>query len=746
MPANWFLGLRDFLRACNAFVEIDGVYTVTPRRHRDVVLMDHAIKGPWTALELDRINRYRIWQQVETLSDIVSARGDTLGYAPSSNSKLKWARQPEPGPLTLAIWRKFTNTFTIGRTRRLQHPLGAWTDTSTREWTKGFDTDLECLVLKRPEGWAYYFARKNTHGSWKSSSIPDFYDDPPDNMSPVDLDVISEHSIRFFPSNRTPDSPLPRYKPPRRTFQTYIYGLQPWEQHLLTNIEYDITTDSLLESLLKGTKVLGCSDGGEIYDYGYYGWVIASATAVICSGRGTAYGGPTSSYRSEGYGRLAMMRFVYHYIKFFHNEPLDETTFMSYCDNKTVLDNETNLKTGAWQWSPIWSARSNYDVLRQLELAQDDMPCRVTTNHVAGHQDDKVPWDKLTRPQQLNVLADKLATEQRRELEDEFPAGIPNGPHLPSHTARLYIDNKLQGSKEKHTIATNWATAEIAEYYTGKFGWSQETFQQVNWEAIGTVQAQIPDIQRRFVVKLFIRWLPLNMRQYIQGASSPECIACGQDEHQSHLYQCLQRLEWRTKFLQALETLLKELETPSTMRKIITHALKEELEDVLISDRQSYCQPNSLLTWTDFFMGRIDRGFETAMDTKYSKKPSHKTTGKIWTDKVIKFLWDQSYEAWKLRCTRQHSSDTHRRDDYLHQEATATTKTFYKQQHKTREYDRAHIFRQPLEIILEYTTSQLQAWVKATKPALVQALKDALSIDLQFTRDIREYFTLRDTI
>ncbi len=103
----------------------------------------------------------------------------------------------------------------------------------------------------------------------------------------------------------------------------------------------------------------------------------------------------------------------------------------------------------------------------------------------------------------------------------------------------------------------------------------------------------------------------------------------------------------------------------------------------------------------------------------------------------------QSKEAKMHKTTFIRQTQTRRL--YLHQAATATAKTYYKQQQKTRKYDQAHIFRPPLETILEYTTSQMQAWVTNTKPALVQALKDALSIDLQFTRDIREYFQLRAT-
>ena len=68
-----------------------------------------------------------------------------------------------------------------------------------------------------------------------------------------------------------------------------------------------------------------------------------------------------------------------------------------------------------------------------------------------------------------------------------------------------------------------------------------------------------------------------------------------------------------------------------------------------------------------------------ASDEVLFKDKNSKFTGKQWTTKVIKTLWDQLYKIWKIRSKRQHSSDTRQCNDYEHQEALATAKTFVNQ-------------------------------------------------------------------
>ncbi len=280
-----------------------------------------------------------------------------------------------------------------------------------------------------------------------------------------------------------------------------------------------------------------------------------------------------------------------------------------------MLNNERKLLTGEWQWSPVWCNKPNYDVTRQIELAQKDIKFKFSTQHVSGHQDDTKKWHELTRPEQMNVIADRMATKQKEELLRKFPAGPEPGPTLPAHTTQLYVDGKVVTAKEKGTMLKTWSTQELKKYYLSKFTWSPSTYHRVNWAAIKTVRPQLSDTQARFIIKLTIHWLPLNQRQHEHGGSSPACLACGAVETQEHLYRCPQRQQWRNLFIKALQLKLTELQTPIASKLTILDAVIEELTGTPPSNRDSVLQPESLLTWQDFLMGRIDRLWEQKMDT-----------------------------------------------------------------------------------------------------------------------------------
>jgi hypothetical protein len=55
------------------------------------------------------------------------------------------------------------------------------------------------------------------------------------------------------------------------------------------------------------------SDGGMVNGYGSYGWIIANEQEII-KGRGEAEGAKflMQSFRAEGYGMLAALRYILH--------------------------------------------------------------------------------------------------------------------------------------------------------------------------------------------------------------------------------------------------------------------------------------------------------------------------------------------------------------------------------------------------------------------------------------------------
>ena len=151
-----------------------------------------------------------------------------------------------------------------------------------------------------------------------------------------------------------------------------------------------------------------------------------------------------------------MIAFVHGFLDFHQFDGNSNHKIASYCDNLGVVDNCNKTQDNDWTWYPSQCARDNYDVLALIDALSNQISITITLEHLKGHTDDFTPFEELTRPEQLNVLADELATKQHNEMDESTLIRNQN-PHLPSHNARLYINNRLQTGKEKQTVLFAWA-------------------------------------------------------------------------------------------------------------------------------------------------------------------------------------------------------------------------------------------------------------------------------------------------
>ncbi len=109
----------------------------------------------------------------------------------------------------------------------------------------------------------------------------------------------------------------------------------------------------------------------------------------------------------------------------------------SYYDNFSQLKNEEGLHTGDIDLS-IWCTNPDHDVIMTLHAFRTKLPPRLASLHVYVHQDGNCEFNLLSRPAQLNVLADDLTSEVL-ELSEQltnllsstrYPPSAPITPRL----------------------------------------------------------------------------------------------------------------------------------------------------------------------------------------------------------------------------------------------------------------------------------------------------------------------------
>ena len=98
-------------------------------------------------------------------------------------------------------------------------------------------------------------------------------------------------------------------------------------------------------------------------------------------------------------------------------------------------------------------------------------------HHVKGHQNDKRRFSELDREAKYNVLCDEYATQETNG-SDKTELPYPGSKAMIMINVKWIMINIEQRLKEAST------GPEMRKYIIGRFTWSEEDFECVNWKAI----------------------------------------------------------------------------------------------------------------------------------------------------------------------------------------------------------------------------------------------------------------------
>jgi hypothetical protein len=127
-------------------------------------------------------------------------------------------------------------------------------------------------------------------------------------------------------------------------------------------------------------------------------------------------------------------------------------TYEIFCDNMGVVRHGNNV------YRPLSESQAQADLLTLLRRNILVSELKVTYVHVYGHLDDNTSFSELSLPQQLNVMADKLA---RDHLLAQVALGTAWGPTYPHEPVRIWLSQKKITSSFRQAIYTDWG-AQVA--------------------------------------------------------------------------------------------------------------------------------------------------------------------------------------------------------------------------------------------------------------------------------------------
>jgi hypothetical protein len=396
---------------------------------------------------------------VEYLSDICDQAGKrilpeaTEWHNPRTISQATklFPKQACPGKKQWTMFRKFLRS-TYGRNSwnfTLETPLGEWTTAhDEREWIHYHDHTYPAYFQRKQDKWLMWTI-PSTHDPFTKirieSSTPPFtiMESLPEDCIPIsDITNKDGHIDYLIPTkNLRPvavdiDELLePQDIPANATFPDFIQSLQDAERILLEQ-NYEVNHDdgpSLLEMLQcpdQTAELIIVTDGGAVTNQGSFGWVIGTLDRVLWKCKGPAHGLPIHSFRAESVGVLSVLWFLDRFCEFYNIKPINRPTLWLGTDSLSFLDRIKDLKEiPVNDWYANVFAYSDIDVTLEIFKCLESHPFAYVFNHVKGHQDDKKKYSQLSRPSQLNVLADELATEALRDQQwDTTPLFYPM-PH-----------------------------------------------------------------------------------------------------------------------------------------------------------------------------------------------------------------------------------------------------------------------------------------------------------------------------
>jgi hypothetical protein len=788
LEGQWLNSTRKFLAHCRAQLRIPSLPTPTHYRESDRFIMDVVISLSYTAGQIKQVNRCRLFLQARRLSEITTLEGTSIdrtawcGAARLASSH-DWPRQGRPGPAAWRLWRRTLikafchqpdGRVLVSAAGILVQPLGAWLPGSRPFQLARYPAFLEPttkqLYLPTSDTSPSYevvhpLDRRMTHFiSYDVDALPAPIHQVhalPELSVPVEL--IPQGELIKVEKSRTPGAVPPAPAPlPPTSFTDYCEGLPPWEQQLIAHIRPHASTIALQACLSRGVPLYLCSDGGALKHVGSIGWVIATEDEVLWDCTGFAFGWFANSFRSEGLSHLSMFVFLQRFILYYKVDvccpappadaalPMRRPLLRAATDNRGLLLRLAQAQHRLSSPFPSDALRAEYDVISGLTSIIRSFGFKIHWEHVKGHQDAVVPVDQLTRMEQLNILADALATEGLDIAE-------------PQRTCYFITPSIVELRVNHTTITSHYAThlrqaagsEDFFKWYITNYHWNTVEINFIDWDAHLAAIRKLTFNEKRFITKFNFQWLPTGHQQHkvdsSQSTICPSCQSPDVEETESHLYQCPRRLTMVGDLFNQIRKFHEEEHTSPALQDTLFEALNFEIFEKPPAfshhhDNEAVTrlrQEQTMLGWGQLFRGRfsckwaaIQQSFllTLAVDRRYF-------TGDLWVRKLINLLWKFNRTLWDARNLDRHGHTPLQNQAIRRDRLQASVHALYDSSPLMLAADR-DIFALPAEDRLrEHKPARIAKWIHEARPIVATSIKDATKKIKRTFRSVADFFT-----
>ena len=318
---SWLKHTWKFLSENNMAIA-DKLAEMPLRADNDKYLIQAFYEAGFRSWELRRLNLCRLYLQVVTTSDIVTADGETITQAAwegtadncAARPSIEWPNQGRPGPSDWLRWQAaLTKTLRLSANRRLGEPIGIWNDKDS-DWRWFYDPSSERLYHRKDDSSLEYFPKAPLR-----SRLMKFLNSNPTNELPPSAKRASVEQQRSYWVLKATDYRM-RAQPeipnvPEESMNLLQCTIDSLPNDAKWAVKDWIGTDdgSILAEALRTGTAIGVSDGSFKDEFGTACLVLEgkdSAGRIVIPSVIPGQGSDQSAYRSELGGLFGLVVLV----------------------------------------------------------------------------------------------------------------------------------------------------------------------------------------------------------------------------------------------------------------------------------------------------------------------------------------------------------------------------------------------------------------------------------------------------
>jgi len=575
------------------------------------------------------------------------------------NKNLDWSVQGKPSSGDWGEWRKALACLRDGHPKRLRYALGSWIDHGYDKWE--WFIDLQTHRLYRYEegvGWQFYIHhgyQNRPRGGWYQGPFVHEAPDKPDGC--LRAHVVQLRQGRFQCKGFA--SVLPDTNaPPPATFPDVVSKLTATQQYLLANLEYSVDAVHAIADAIENRTALAVSDGSYFKDTQAASFQLRMETGqrtnqVTATQYVPGRADDNNSYRAEATGLLAIVSLIEAICKF---RQIHEGEIIVGCDGASALNIALHD-----EWT-IRVSDKQHDILQCIHEARARLPPNIKLRQrwVRGHSDNTMPYERMTRTQQLNVDCDEGAKEF---------AQIPPPLARPTSVSGDAWHLCLRGSRLVHNVEETlrqWIhDPDLVAKWNNDNRLSEANHQLINWEAQKKATKSASRQRVIGIMKLYSGNCATNDNMTAWGfRGCTKCARCGHPvETADHVLSCT-NVEAVNKWdaaIDALDIVLRNKGTNPYLRTIITHRLKAwkrghswTLQGVPAPFRVLQVEQNDI-GWKNFMFGFVSVRWGALQQEHYDRCNSRRSGAK-WIRDLIPQMWEIVWSQWLHRNSIVHSN------------------------------------------------------------------------------------------